>query len=472
MTNKLDIGNKEIRKSHYQELVKWKYKDKIFWAKKRIKEFIKACEEDHVPEITISFSGGKDSTVLLDLVLKVHSEIKSKIPLVPVYATEVTFPSTYKYIKETVRHYQKQYPLLKNEYIAMPKKTWNEILSEHGYPIFSKQVSTLINRVKKNKTQNSLTKWFFGIDRKKTSTSRYMLARNRLFLLDDNMLNNWDQLIRKDKEMKAYFKKYNDPYFFSEKCCDFIKGNLKHDNRPSFIGTMAQESELRKKSWINDGCNIYSSKKKKSRPLSIWSENDIWQYLKENKIKVNEAYNFDINKDLDKQNLRFTRLGCCSCPYGSYIEQKKIDILEKRRKNNQDSNIKINEYMLLNRFEKLKKDYPNQYNGQIIFNGMYKVLIDMGIKIKNDELYMKLFKRRWKDINDWYSEDNFRTNILRVMCQIENPGDYKKKGKGYTWEYTIKEFNQAMEFFGFEKTNREEISNIRDKTKNDFISKL
>ena len=76
-----------------------------------------------IPEITISFSGGKDSTVLLDLVLKVHSEMKCDIPLVPVYAAEVTFPTTFTYIKEIVREYQKQYPKLKNEFIAMPKKT-------------------------------------------------------------------------------------------------------------------------------------------------------------------------------------------------------------------------------------------------------------------------------------------------------------------------------------------------------------
>ena len=451
MSNKLDIGNQEIRKEHYYELVHWKYEDKIFWEKKRIKEFINECEKDQIPEITISFSGGKDSTVLLDLVLKVHSEIKCEIPLVPVYAAEVTFPTTFTYIKETIRQYQKQYPKLKNEFIAMPKKTWNEILSQNGYPIFSKQISTLINRVKKNKTKNSLTKWFFGIDKKNTSTTRYMLAKNRLFLLDDKMLNQWPDL--GNKKQKEYFKKYNEPYFFSEKCCDFIKGNLKHDKRPSFIGTMAVESQLRKKSWLKDGCNIYSANKKKSRPLSIWTEKDVWQYIKENNIIVNPAYNFDHNKQV--QNLRFTRLGCTSCPYGSFMEQKKLEVLSKSKNKN------INEYDLLNRFEKLKNDYPNLYLSQVIYNGMYKILIDMGIKINNDELYMELFKKRRKQIDEWYSDKNFRKNILRVMCQIENHKDYKKKGKTYEWSYSINEFNQAMKFFNLDRTDSHEIQEIR-----------
>lgn len=47
---------------------------------------------------------------------------------------------------------------------------------------------------------------------------------------------------------------------------------------------------------------------------------------------------------------------------------------------------------------------------------MYKVLIDMGIKIKNDKLYMSLYERRRKQIDEWYSNENLNKNILRVMC--------------------------------------------------------
>ena len=97
------------------------------------------------------FSGGKDSTVLLDIVLKTHKELKSQTKIVLIYATEITFHTTIKFIKETYQQYKQLYPALKSLEIINPRKTWMEILLENGYPIFLKQISTLLNRVKKIK---------------------------------------------------------------------------------------------------------------------------------------------------------------------------------------------------------------------------------------------------------------------------------------------------------------------------------
>ncbi len=258
-----------VRKEHYDELVKYMpHKDKVLWAKTRIKEFLEMCMEHNkkgsknlIDVISVSFSGGKDSTVLLDLVLKVHHEINCNIPLCAAYAMEITFPSTIKFIRETVKKYANQYPgeIYEEPDLIPPKKPWNEILATNGYPIFSKQVSVLINRIRHAKTKNSVVKWCFGIEKDKTSTSKYKLSESRLFLLDNHMIMGWKSLIENNASLKEYFPKYDEYYFVSEKCCDYVKGGLKHDKRPSFIGVMAQESEMRKKSWIKNGCNIFGS---------------------------------------------------------------------------------------------------------------------------------------------------------------------------------------------------------------------
>ncbi len=429
------------RKIHYDELVNlMPFEQKVYWAKTKIREFFEECEKHNklqpkslINEITVSFSGGKDSTVLLDLVSKVHKEIKSKFYIVPAYAMEITFPSTLKFIKDVVDDYRKDNKYIKEPLLIHPKMPWNNILETKGYPIFSKQISVLINRVKKSKTKNCLTQWFFGINEDITSTARYKLSKERLFLLDDHMINNWPEL--KEKELVDYFKKYNEPYFFSEKCCDYVKGGLKHDNRPSFIGVMADESEMRKKSWIQHGCNIFSSKNKKSRPLSLWKASDIWRYIKENNLPTNPAYGYDKNKPLEEQKYNFSRLGCTSCPFGSAIEERKILSLIKTKKYDE------NNIELLNRFEKLLKLYPNLYNSQIISTGMYRVLIDMNIKIKNDDKYMKLYNLRREQIKNWYNDKNFRENILNVLFQIQKP--YSDK----PWYYEINEINQALNHF-------------------------
>ncbi len=457
-----DLEEIENRRSHYYELVKdMPYREKVNWAKTRIKEFFVECENRKLDEVTISFSGGKDSTVLLDLVNQVHTKMKSNIKITLIYATEITFPSTLKFIKETNKRYQKLNPYINDVQIAYPKKSWVEILSQDGYPIYSKQISMMLNRIKHCKTKNCISKWFFGVEPEISSTARYKLSKKRMFLIDDNMIKKWPD-ISKDKEMSSYFAKYNDFYFFSEKCCDFIKGNIKHDERPSFIGTMAEESELRKKSWIIKGCNIFSKTAMKSRPLSLWTADNIWQYIKENDLLINEAYGYDPKKSLEDQNLRFTRLGCTSCPYGARMEDKIFQVYNKKIEGTEKPK-------KLNRFEVLYKDYPNLYKSQVITNGMYKILIDMDIQIRNDELYMKLYELRHRDIDNWYDDNNFKKNIISVMCQVENYKDYKEKGKDYTWEYSLSDFQDAMNYFGLTKTSSKEIQEIRKQVKLDYF---
>ncbi|MGL4951895.1 MAG: phosphoadenosine phosphosulfate reductase family protein, partial [Mycoplasma sp.] len=221
-----------------------------------------------------------------------------------------------------------------------------------------------------------------------------------------------------------------------------------------------EESMLRRKSWIKAGCNIYSKNAMKSRPLSIWTSKDVWRYIKDNKLIINEAYGFDHNKDLDNQSLKFDRLGCTACPFGSSIEQRRVSIMKEKHDKTND----VNEYKRLNRFEILKKDYPNLYLSQVIYNGMYKILIDMEIKIERDKLYMELYDLRHNQIEEWYSDKNFRNNILSIMTQIENYKNHKQKASTNGWTYTLKEFNQAMDHFGLKHTELSEV--------NLFINKL
>ncbi|MDE5767448.1 MAG: phosphoadenosine phosphosulfate reductase family protein [Malacoplasma sp.] len=438
-SKKLNL-NQINRKEHLDELISFMpYQDKVEWAKNRIEEFLKWCEENKFEEVTVSFSGGKDSTVLLDLVLKVHKKIKSKIYLVPAYAIEITFPSTIKFIKDTVLKYQEKYKYLKNPLFKKPVMAWKEILLKKGYPIFSKQVSVLLNRLKRSKTKNSLTRMCFGIEQ----TARYKISYNRLFLLDS--------------EMTFYFDENNEriDYFFSEKCCDLVKGGLKHDKRPSFIGTLANESTLRRQSWIANGCNILSKKHSMSRPLSLWNTNDIWKYVKENKLKINDAYNYNIKKN-NLDDLRFTRLGCTSCPMGSHIEE-----IISNRYSKGDGLPK--EYKYWNRFEKLNDYMPNLYEAQIWKTGMFHILCDMNIKIRNDKKYMEYYYKRRKEIENWYK--NVKINILRVMIQIEMSDNNSTK-----WKYSISDFKKALKNFKIDPViSNNEIKLLRQQEKNKKI---
>ena len=426
----------QTRKDHYEELCNhMPYNDKLIWAKEKIIDFLNWCQKENKKEVLVSFSGGKDSTVLLDLVAKVHKEINSEIYLVPAYAIEITFPSTVQFIKSTVEQYQDQYPYIKNPLFVKPIKPWIDILKSKGYPIYSKKISTMLNRLKRSKTKTLLSKIAFGIE----PSAKYKISKQRLFLLDSEMTYFIDEQGNRIN------------YFFSEKCCDYVKGGLKHDKRPSFIGTMANESELRKQSWIKNGCNIYNQNHPMSRPLSIWNTNDIWTYIKENKLNINDAYGYQPSKH-NINELRFSRLGCTACPLGSSLEEY---IANKYSKDDK----LCNEYKYRNRFEKLYEYMPNLYESQIWRTGMYNIIADMNIKIRNDEKYMKFYYKRRKRIDEWYQ--NLGINLIRVMVQIE-----LSDNNSTNWKYTEKEFNKAQEFFKTgHKTNKKEIYEIRIKEK-------
>lgn len=417
--------DKETRLSHYDELSTTSLKHKIEWAEFKIKEFLEYCKDNNFLEVTISFSGGKDSTVLLDLVTKTHLKINSQIKLVPLYAMEITFPETIKFIKDVVKYYQTINPLLLDAKIVPPNMSWNKILKDKGYPVFSKSVSVQLDRILKNKRKTEAMKFYFGVEK----SAYFLLIKKRLFLLDEK------------------FRKYIDvngnirSFYFSEKCCNHVKGNVKHDKRPSFVGVMASESKHRKTSWIQYGCNVLNTSTPKSRPISLWNTEDIWEYIKLNNIMVNPVYGY---KNHDTNNLRFKRLGCSACPFGSQFEQQMIDRL------NGGGNFQ-------NRFEKLKEYNPQLYKSQVINTRMYVVLAYMGIEIRNDDWYMEQYKFYRKLVDDWYLD--FRNNYLKLLVYVE-----------HGWEWTIEEINKSLITYKEKELNQQEIDWInqlrKDKNEN------
>lgn len=377
--------------------------------------------------------------------------------MTPAYAYEITFPETKKFIDSISQQYKDENDFVNELLYKKPKLPWYDVLNTKGYPIYSKQLSVILNRIKNVKSKNGLTKWIFKID-----TAKYGLSKNRLFLLDDNIKNfptskdnNLidDEYFNIDHLLNKNYKNFN--HYYSEKCCNYIKGGLKNIRLPSFVGVTAFESELRKQSWIKYGCNIINPKKQISRPLSIWCETDIWKYIIKNNIKINPKYgveeikkidytnNIEINETI--KNLKYKRLGCISCPYGSHLERGK------------------------NRFETLYEQSKLLYESQVIKNGMYKVLIDMDIKIRNDIKYMILYEERRKQI-DLYNK-NIHKNIFDIIAQIENYKNYKNyknSKKEVSWHYSINEIKAILYNYKINNENDDPYNNseIKEKIKN------
>lgn len=126
-------------------------------------------------------------------------------------------------------------------------------------------------------------------------------------------------------------------FLISDKCCAVMKKTPLHDyqketGRMPFVGTMADESLLRKSQWLKSGCNSFNGKAS-SKPLSFWTEQDVLRYILDNDLKVASVYGEIIPAGEHEQiqmlhnfegRLICTgakRTGCLYCPYGAGRER-------------------------------------------------------------------------------------------------------------------------------------------------------
>lgn len=98
-----------------------------------------------------------------------------------------------------------------------------------------------------------------------------------------------------------------------------FKNYEKETGQHPFIGTLVEESRLRKTEFLkrDNGCNAFNIDRPTSLPLSFWLEQDILEYLKENKIPIAEPYGEIIYlPDGTLKTTGVSRTGCCYCLFG------------------------------------------------------------------------------------------------------------------------------------------------------------
>ena len=104
---------------------------------------IRAWYDHFDGEVYVSFSGGKDSTVLVDIITKMGYK---DIPLVFV-DTGLEYPE----IREFVKGYGDRVTWLR------PKMNFKKVIEEYGYPFVSKEVSNVLHEVNHTKSEKLKT---------------------------------------------------------------------------------------------------------------------------------------------------------------------------------------------------------------------------------------------------------------------------------------------------------------------------
>ena len=127
-----------MRKKHtvqeLQELQALPLDLKIRLTRQRIREWINYFGTDGV---YVSFSGGKDSTVLMDICREYDPNIKAMF---------VDVPTQFPELREFVKTYD-------NVDIIRPKKNFVEVCEYYGFPLISKEVAECVEGARKYLTR-------------------------------------------------------------------------------------------------------------------------------------------------------------------------------------------------------------------------------------------------------------------------------------------------------------------------------
>lgn len=281
---------------------------KIAKSKLRIQEWVDFYGVD---DCYISFSGGKDSLVMLHLIKQL--DINDRIPVVFV-DTGLEYPEIKQFVK-------KIYP---NVTILRPKKSFKQVIEEYGYPVISKEQAQYIEDIRTG-TEKIKLRRIEGVN------GQFKLANKYRYLLDA-------------------------PFKISSKCCAIMKKEpiRNYENksrRVPFLGMMADDSLLRKNMYLKSGCNSFDSARPKSMPIGFWTEQDILQYIKNNNLELCSIYG-DIVQD-ENGKLKTTgnnRTGCIWCMFGLQYDGEE------------------------NRFQRLKITHPELHDYCMNKLGMKEVL--------------------------------------------------------------------------------------------------
>ena len=295
---------------------------KIIMTQQRIRQWYEYWDG----MVYVSFSGGKDSTVLKHIVDGMYDDVPSLF-----VNTGLEYPE--------IQRFAMSQP---NVVTVRPEMRFDQVIKKYGYPAVTKRIANTVYYAKKNIAEGKETE--------------------RVKALNGNLV------VRND--LKSFFNcakwKFlvDAPFDVADHCCAVMKKNplkafASKTGRYPITAQMACESVQRMAQWIQHGCNAFGKKAPISNPMSFWTEQDILHYLKKYDVPYCSVYGDIVTKDPDgneyeaqaeyldlfgnmggEAKLMTTgcdRTGCIFCMFGCHLEKEP------------------------NRFQRLKETHPRQY---------------------------------------------------------------------------------------------------------------
>jgi len=295
---------------------------KIIKTKLRIREWYEAWDG----QVYVSFSGGKDSTVLLKLVRELYPDVPAVF-----MDTGLEYPEIREFVGT-----------IENVVTIKPKMAFNKVIEKYGYPVVSKQTSDIVYRIR-----------HYNISDR---AMNYYLVGKPERGLGPKLSLKWRKLLDAPFEVNSY-------------CCNVMKKRPakiydKDSGRKVMTGEIASESRMRLQQYLDRGCNAFDAKNPKSTPLGFWTEQDVLQYIKKFEVPYATVYGDIIAVSGGGLTLTgLSRTGCMFCMFGVHMEKGE------------------------NRFQRMAKTHPKQYDYCINKLGLGEVLDYIGVDYRVNNLF-------------------------------------------------------------------------------------
>ena len=243
----------------------------------------------------VSFSGGKDSTILLALIKMcedIYTIPENAIPAV-FSNTGIELGITYDFVKRVKKEY---YP---NVVVIHPVKPFSWVIANEGKPIKSKMKSKDLHQYHCGKRTEKLLLLLLGMSGTGKLSAKHKLGDSDMHLLHDDF-----------------------PIIPSNKCCDWMKkkpfehyakengmlGNMQ-GIRLSEGGARESAANVRLRSggklctWVKNGII-------QKAPIIDWSDEDVEEFITKYNVPLSDAYT----------KFNFTRTGCMACPFARDVD--------------------------------------------------------------------------------------------------------------------------------------------------------
>ena len=242
----------------------------------------------------LSFSGGKDSTVVLALIKMcqdIYTIPPNAIPAV-FCNTGIELGATVEFVQWVKDNYYSNVQIIRPD----TKRPFDWIIKNYGKPMKSKMKSEYLSRWHKRKDIKALN-MLISADKK----------RAKLQIANKDM-----HMLHPDFGITA-----------TEKCCKYLKKQPfekygKDNGYLGYINGMRQEEggarELNMLNRVTNGgsiCTAYHKGMVNKMPIIDWTEKDVEDFIQEHHVPLSKAYTV----------YGLSRTGCFLCPYSRFLQQ-------------------------------------------------------------------------------------------------------------------------------------------------------